>query len=177
MFAIVLTAEAAKAETGGFAPLETWHYPSQIFWLVVLFSFLYLSLSRFILPRIGSTLERRESNIASELDEAATMNDKAVAAQKQADLAIAEAHAKARQTAAQARTRIEADIAQATEKADIEADKKLAAAEARISGLRQDAMQNVEQIASEATQVMLAKFNTPVSDQTLRKAIKSVIEG
>ena len=178
MIALVMAADAAdKAGGAGFAPFETWHFPSQIFWLVVLFGILYFVLSRFILPGIGNTLERRESTIAKDLDEASRLNDKAVEAQKATEQAIAQAHAKARETAAQARAKIDADISAATAKADAKIDDKLAAAEARIAELRAEAMQNVEQIASETAGVMLAKFNTTAPKADLNAAIKTVLKG
>lgn len=179
MIAYVIAAEAAKSEAGGsgFAPFETWHFPSQIFWLVVLFGFLYFMLSRFILPSIGNTLERRESTIAKDLDEAARLNDKAVEAQKATEIAIGHAHAKARDTAAQARAKIEADIAEATAKADAATDQKLVAAETRISELSTEAMKNVEQIAVEATDAMLTKFKATASSDVLSSTVKSVLKG
>ena len=93
MFAIILAADAAAgAETAVFPPFDPWLFPSQISWLVVLFGTLYFVLSRFILPGIGNTLERRERSIASDLDEAARLNDEAVAAQKAVEVSIAKAH-------------------------------------------------------------------------------------
>ena len=111
MFAIVLAAEAAHgAEKAAFPPFDPWHFPSQLFWLAVFFGFLYFALSRFILPKIGNTLERRESSIAGDLDEAARLNEEAVEAQKAVEVSIAKAHAKARETADKARTKIDKNM-------------------------------------------------------------------
>jgi len=176
MYSILIAAEAAKdASKASFAPFDPWHFPSQIFWLVVLFGTLYIVLSRFILPSIGSTLERRESTIASDLDEAARLNDEAVEAQKAVEVSIAKAHAKARETADKARGKIDKEIASETAKVDADVDKKLAEAEARITALRADAMKNVESIASDAAESVLSKFGSKAGKADVGAAVKSAL--
>ena len=173
MFAIILAADAAKgAESAAFPPFDPWHFPSQIFWLVVLFGTLYIVLSRFILPGIGNTLERRESSIASDLDEAARLNDEAVEAQKAVEVSIAQAHAKARETADKARAKIDKEIASETAKVDAEVDKKLAEAETRIADLRAEAMKNVESIAGDAAETVLGKFGSKAGKADITSAVK-----
>ena len=176
MLLIHLAADAATgAEKAAFPPFDPWHFPSQIFWLVLLFGSLYLVLSRIILPRIGSTLERRESSIASDLDEAARLNDEAQDAQKAVEVSIAKAHGKARETADKARTKIDKEIATETAKVDAEVDKKLAEAETRISELRADAMKNVEAIASDAAESVLGKFGSKAGKADVSAAVKTAL--
>lgn len=176
MISIILAADAAKdAGAAPFPPFDPWHFPSQVFWLVVLFGFLYFVLSRFILPSIGNTLERRESTIASDLDEAARLNDEAVDAQKAVEVSIAKAHAKARETADKARSKIDKEIATETAKVDAEVDKKLAEAETRIADLRAEAMKNVEAIAGDAAETVLGKFGSKAGKADITSAVKSAL--
>ena len=173
MFPIILAAEAA--EKAAFPPFDPWHFPSQIFWLVVLFGTLYFVLSRFVLPSIGSTLERRESTIANDLDEAARLNEEAVDAQKAVEVSIAKAHGKARETADKARAKIDKEIAAETAKVDAEVDKKLAEAETRITALRTEAMKSVEEIAGDAAASMLGKFGSKAGKADVSAAVKSAL--
>ena len=175
MISIIFAADAAKDAGSAFPPFDPWHFPSQIFWLVVLFGSLYFIPSRFILPSIGNTLERRESTIASDLDEAARLNDEALDAQKAGEVSIAKAHAKARETADKARTKIDKELATETAKVDAEVDKKLAEAEARISELRADAMKNVESIAGDAAESVLSKFGSKAGKADISTAVKSAL--
>ena len=176
MYPILIAADAAKdAETAAFPPFDPWHFPSQIFWLVVLFGTLYIVLSRIILPRIGNTLERRESTIASDLDEAARLNDDAIDAQKAVDVSIAKAHAKARETADKAKAKIDKEIASETAKVDAEVDKKLSESEARNAELRTEAMKSVESIAGEAAESVLGKFGSKAGKSDVTAAVKSAL--
>ena len=176
MLPILLAADAAKgAEKAAFPPFDPWHFPSQVFWLVVLFGTLYFVLSRFILPSIGNTLERRESSIASDLDEAARLNDEALDAQKAVEVSIAKAHAKARETADKARAKIDKEISAETAKVDADVDKKLVEAESRIEALRTDAMKSVESIASDAAESLLNKFGRTAGKSDVTAAVKSAL--
>lgn len=178
MILFIIAAEAAhEGAAAPFPPFDTSTFPSQLFWLALLFGFLYIVLSRFILPRLGGVLEHRESSIANDLDEAARMNDQAVEAQNAVEMSIAQAQAKARETANKARLKIDTAISTETTKIDAELDIKLSQAEARISKLRDDAMQNVESIAGNAASNILAKLDSSASKGDLGAAVKSALSG
>lgn len=171
-----LAAPAANGEMPGsaaFPPFDPWHFPSQLFWLVILFGGLYLALSRFILPKLGGVIESREDTIADSLDEAARLDEQSKEAQKQQEIALAEARAKARETSDKAREKVEAEIAAETQKVDAQMAERLAEAEARIQSVRAEALSNVEQIATTATQAMLGRLGIAVSDADAKQAVAS----
>lgn len=167
--------EAAK-QGGAFPPLELWHFPSQIFWTLLLFGFLYFMLSRFILPKLGSTIETRQSTIADDLDEAQRFADEAEQAQKALEVRMAEARAKSRETADKARAKIETKINEETAKVDADLATKLETAEARITELRNEAMTNVSQIASDATQAITDRFGIKTSAAAASSAVGKALD-
>lgn len=169
-------AESGAAGKAPFPPFETWHMPSQLFWLVILFSILYLAMSRFILPKLSDTLEKRSDRIASDLDQAGRLNEQATEAQQALELRIAQAKAKARETSDRARDKMNAEMAAETARVDAELEKKLDAADARIASLRADAMKNVEQIAVDAADVIVGRFGVSVSKADLKKAVTAALE-
>ncbi len=172
---IAFLAETA-GEAAAFPPFETWHMPSQLFWLAVLFTALYLALSRFILPKMSDTIEKRSNRVASDLDEAARLNNQATEAQKALELRLAQARGKARETADKAREKTEAELASETARVDADLAKKLEAADARISKLRADAMKNVEQIAVDTAEAMTARLGVKASKADLKKAVSAALE-
>jgi F-type H+-transporting ATPase subunit b len=176
---IALLAEAAThggSAKPAFPPFETWHMPSQLFWLTILFATLYLVLSRMILPRLSDTLEKRSDRIASDLDEAQRLNDQATEAAQALELRMTQAKTKARETADKARVKMESEINAETARVDAEVDKKLASAEARISELRAEAMKNVEEIATETAQVMTSRFGLNASAANVKKAVADALK-
>lgn len=159
-----------------FPPFEPWHMPSQLFWLAILFTVMYIALSRVILPKMSDTIEKRSDRIASDLDQAAALNEQATEAQQALELRIAQAKAKARETADKANQKIEAEMNAETARVDAEIEKKLDAAEERITSLRADAMKNVEQIAVDAAEAMTARFGLKASAADLKKAVTAALK-
>lgn len=174
MMFLSFAAEAAHGEAGSaaFPPFDPWHFPSQLFWLTILFGGLYIALSRFVLPKLGGVIEKRGDTIADSLDEAARLDEQAKEARKQQELHLAEARAKARETADKAREKIEAEIAAETQKVDAEVSARLEEAEARIQQVRREALSNVESIATSAAQAMLARFGVSVSEAEAKSAVE-----
>ena len=64
---------------------QTEFFISQLFWLVVTFSFLFIFLWRISLPRISSVLEKRESKIDDDITSAKQLQAEAEEIQKQID--------------------------------------------------------------------------------------------
>lgn len=164
-------------ESGIFPPFDPAYFPSQLFWLAVTFGVLYLVLANMILPRLSANLERRSDTIADDLDEAARLNEQAEEAKKALEVSLAEARAKARETATKAETAMAEEIAVETRKVDAAIEKKLEKAEARINDVRAQAMANVQTVASDATASILKKLGLTASDKDIAKAVENVLSG
>ncbi len=169
-------AEHAEGGSPAFPPFEPWHMPSQLFWLAILFTVMYFALSRFILPKMSDTIEKRSDRIASDLDQATALNEQATEARQALELRIAQARAKARETADKANQKIEAEMNAETARVDAEIEKKLDAAEERITSLRAEAMKNVEQIAVDAAEAMTARFGLKASSADLKNAVTAALK-
>jgi F-type H+-transporting ATPase subunit b len=180
---LIMMAETGGHAAGGekasaaFPPFETWHMPGQLFWLAIMFGGLYFILSRNILPKLADTLEKRRDRIASDLDQAARLNEQALDAQKALETSLAQARARARETADKARERTQSEVSAELEKADAEMGKKLAAADARIATLRTNALSSVEEIASDAAGAMLKRLGVTASGSDIKAAVAAVRKG
>jgi len=60
----LLTAEV------GMPQLDPTYWASQAFWLIIIFSLLYLTLSKMFIPKIKESIDDRENKIKDDLDEA-----------------------------------------------------------------------------------------------------------
>ena len=58
------------AAEAGMPQLDSKYWLSQSFWLILIFLLLYLSLSKFFIPKIKDNLDDREKKIKDNLDEA-----------------------------------------------------------------------------------------------------------
>ena len=67
IFAIQNDLFAAEA---GMPQLDPKYWASQGFWLILVFTILYISIAKFYLPKIKNNLDNRENRIKNDLDDA-----------------------------------------------------------------------------------------------------------
>jgi F-type H+-transporting ATPase subunit b len=142
---------AAPAEhKGGFPPFDTTTFPSQLFWLVVTFAFLFTVLWRVAGPKINSAITNRRGVINGAIQEANAARGDAQAAQATYEAALASARTKANALAEETRQGLNAEIAKAKADADAQAAKAMHDADARIAQTRETAKAAVGTAARDA---------------------------
>src|ERR1700752_5167914 len=84
-----------KAASGGFPPFKTETFPSQIFWLVITFAFLFVVLWRVAGPRINGVITSRRGTINADIAAAESARGDAESASAAYQTALAGARARA----------------------------------------------------------------------------------
>ena len=148
----------ARAAGAGLPQLDITTWPSQLFWLVVLFTAGYIIMAKLVTPRIGAVLEERRAKLDDDLGKARAASEDAARtrAEYEADLDAARGAAAetAKTAAAEAAKKAEASEAKIAKKL---AD-KVAKAEAKLATARSDALGNLNDVASEAAMVAVAQL-------------------
>ncbi len=157
-----------------FPPFDANTFGPQLFWLAITFGILYLLMSKVALPRIGEILEVRRDRIEGDLAEAERLRQKTEQAIKAYEDELASARAKAHEIAEGTRANIKKEIELEREKVEAELDKKIASAEARIAQTKQEALANVDQIASETVVAIISKLSGKISNKEALNAVKHV---
>ena len=75
--ALIACVNQAFGSESGMPQLNPEFWVAQVFWLVLIFSSLYLIIWKIFLPRITYSIENRKSKIVSDLDEAQKLKDSA----------------------------------------------------------------------------------------------------
>ena len=149
---------SAQAAGAGLPQLDISTWPSQLFWLVVLFTAGYILMAKFVTPRIGSVLEERRAKLDEDLGKARSASEDAarIRAEYEADLDAA------RSAAAETAKQAAAEAAKQAEAGDAKIAKKLAEkvekAEAKLAAARSDAMANLNNVAAEAALEVVAQL-------------------
>ena len=76
-FAIVIYSTQALGSEAGMPQLNPEFWLSQIFWLLFIFSILYLIIWKVFLPRITYSIENRKSKIVNDLNETQKLKENA----------------------------------------------------------------------------------------------------
>jgi F-type H+-transporting ATPase subunit b len=169
------TGEAEAAV--GMPQLDFSTWPNQIFWLLVTLVVIYLVLSRIALPRIAAVLADRKSTITNDLAAAEELKQKAVAAEKAYNDALATARTEAAKIVAQAKAEIQKDLDAATAKADVEIAAKAAESEKSIAEIRDGAAAAVSEVARDVAAELVAALGTGTDAKTVTAAVTARLKG
>jgi F-type H+-transporting ATPase subunit b len=166
------TGTAHPARGAGFPPFRTETFESQLFWLAITFTFLFVVLWRVAGPRIAGAIAARRNRVTGDLAEAEAHRKDAQAAQASYEAALAEARSRAHVLAEENRKRIGEEIEGAKAAADADALKATAAAESRIQATRTSALARVAKSAEEAAIAIVAHLTgETVSPEDARAAL------
>jgi F-type H+-transporting ATPase subunit b len=156
--ATTTTGVPAEHQAAGFPPFKTETFPSQIFWLVVCFAFLFVVLWRSAGPRINGVITSRRNAINADIAAADAARGNAEAASAAYQTALAGARARAQSLAEDNRQKLNAEIAKAKADAEAEAHRAMADADARIAATRVEAQGHMIKAAEEAAIAIVARL-------------------
>jgi len=149
---------APEAGSGGLPQFDFQWWPGQIAWFLVIFAIVLLFVRLYVTPRVGGTIDARDSKISGDIADARRLKDEAEAQAAAAAAETAQARAQAQRFAAEARAKAQAEVAVRLAEEESKLAAKGAEAEARIGKARDAAMANVAGIASEAAGAIVGKL-------------------
>jgi F-type H+-transporting ATPase subunit b len=154
------TAEVAAhgGEGGGLPQFEFQYWGGQIIWLLGLFLILYLLIAKVFTPRYRKVVETRAQTISGALEEARRVQAEADSKAEGVKSEIAQARADSRKLVSDARAKASDEMAKTQAAQDAELAGKVAEAETRIRGMREQAMSSVQTVATDAAQAIVEKL-------------------
>ncbi len=149
-------------------------FVSQLFWLVVTFSFLFVFLWRVSLPRIGNVLEKRERKISEDLTSAKELQVEASKIQETIESQLKQARADASELIKSSSISLQ-DKAQAElNKLDKELEAKIDDSAKAIEKSKSESVSQIQEQIYEITKLTISKVGTfNVSDDEIKKAVSS----
>ncbi len=166
---------AAEPSEPGLPQLDIATWPSQLFWLAIIFGAGYLVMAKVVTPQIGAVLEKRRKTLDSDLEKARTASSDAskVRADYESNLEKARNDASdfAKHAAAEAsKIAVEADAKFAQKLA-----RKFAKAEAKLSEAKSSALSNLNEVAAEAAvDAVVALAGIKTTSSQAAKVAKSI---
>lgn len=150
-------------------------YASQIFWLFLTFSLLYVLMSRFALPQVRNVLETRQSRIADDIAKAEARKQEAELAHADFASALHEAKLEAHEILKNSYAQIAEKARQAHAALDARFEKEEQASEARYENLRAEATAQMANVSAETAGHLLKKLIQVSVDLPTIKKISSQI--
>ena len=169
--ALIICVNQAYGSETGMPQLNPEFWTAQIFWLILIFSSLYLIIWKIFLPRITYSIENRKSRVVNDLDEAQKLKENAEKKLKEYNEIIENSKKEAKKIIEDNKKKLDINIEDKKQKFDSELEKELAEVEKEIKDLKKSSLSNISKIAVETS----ADIITQIIDINVNKSNVSAI--
>ena len=152
--------------------LDPEFFVSQLFWLVVTFSFLFFFLWKVSLPRISSVLEKRENKINNDIKTAKQLQTEAEQIQNKINLQLHDAKNQSSNIVKESTLNLQNKITSELIKIDSELSKKIDESSAIMEKNKQNSIKELNDQIFEITKLTLSKLSSmSVNNQEIKDSI------
>jgi len=162
---------AAEHTSGGLPQLDTSTYVSQVFWLVIVFSFMYLVFSKKTVPQIGRTIENRAERISSDLDSAERLKNEVSELQRSYEEKLVQAREESYAAFTNAEKEIKDEAERHASEFHVRASKKIKEMEKNIDAARTQAIDDMSAVAAGIAIQATEKIIGVKADEKMAKKI------
>ena len=159
----------------GMPQLDPKYWASQAFWLILVFVILYISLSKFYLPKIKSNLDNRENKIKEDLENANKFKEQSEAKLKEYGLILDKAKKEVNKIHFDSKTALDKDIQSKKEVIEKEIEKELLKAQKEISELKKNSISSIQNISENITANIIENISgDKLNESSVKSAVKEI---
>ena len=162
-----------SAETGGMPQLNPEFWFSQVFWLIITFGFMFIVLSKLVLPKISQNLETRKAEISNNIETAEKQRKESENKIKEYDNLILQSKNEAKNLFSQSREKIMRDVDKKRESLEIEINEEINKAEKEIETLKNNSPEKIKKIAIETSSDLVKQL---IGVDVNQSSISAIIE-
>ena len=174
-FIIVFTTicfELMAAEAG-MPQLDPKYWASQAFWLILVFSVLYISISKLYLPKIKENLDNRENKIKEDLEEANNLKALSEKKLKEYEIIIENSKKNVAKILIDSKNNLQKDIQNKKEDVEKEIENEIIKAQKEILELKRSSINSINSISKEIVSNIIEKIS---GDKLNESSVKAVID-
>ena len=169
-FAIQGNLYAAEA---GMPQLDPKYWASQAFWLILVFTVLYFSISRFYLPKIKNNLDDRENRIKDDIEDANKSQELSESKLKEYEKILEDAKKEVIKIQLESKAKLDKEIHEKKEKIEKEIEKELIQAQKEIAELKKNSISDIHNISKEIAENIIENIS---GDKLNESSIKAAVE-
>ena len=155
---LVLNTNQAFGAEGGMPQLNPEFWASQIFWLILIFSGLYIVIWKIFLPKITDSIENRKSRIVTDLNETQKLKESAEKKLEEYNKIIEDTKKEAKKIIEDNKKKLENDIKSKKQKFNEEIEKELMSVEKEIKSLKKLSISSINKIAAEVSSEVIKQL-------------------
>ena len=158
--------------------LDPEFFVSQLFWLVVTFSFLLLFLWKVSLPRIGSVLEKRENKINNDIEMAKQLQIEAEKIQDQIEQKLHDSKEQNISLIKNSTVNLQNKASEELSKLDNELNKKIEKSAKVVENNKKESSKQIHEQIHEITKLVLSKLSSiQINDQEIKESVANARSG
>jgi len=161
------------AAEAGMPQLDPKYWASQAFWLILIFSILYLSISKFYLPKIKKNLDDRENKIKEDLDEANNMKNLSEKKLEEYNIILENSKKEVIKILLESKNALNKDIQNKKDSMEKEIENEISKAQKEILQLKKNSISSISNISQEIASNIIEKMS---GDKLNESSIKAAVE-
>ena len=171
--AIIATNFNLYAAEAGMPQLDPTYWASQAFWLILVFSILYVSISKFYLPKIKENLNNRENKIKEDLENANKFKELSEAKIKEYQIILDNAKKEVSKIHFESKSTLDKDIKSKKETMEKEIEKEIFRAQKEITELKKNSISSIQKISESIASNIIENIS---GDKLNESSVKAAVE-
>ena len=161
------------AAEAGMPQLDPTYWASQAFWLILVFTILYISIAKFYLPKIKDNLDNRENRIKDDLDDANKFKELSELKLKEYEKILEDAKKEVIKIHIESKNSLDKDIQTKKEGIEKEIEKEILKAQKEISDLKKNSISDIQKISENIASNIIETIS---GDKLNESSIKAAVE-
>ena len=171
--ALVAINKDLYAAEAGMPQLDPTYWASQAFWLILVFSILYISISKFYLPKIKDNLDNRENKIKEDLENANKFKEQSEKKLEEYKLIIENAKREVSKIHFESKNILNREIHAKKEIIEKEIENEISKAQKEILELKTNSISSIQNISENIASNIIEQIS---GDKLNESSIKAVVE-
>ena len=173
IIAIVAIRSNLFAAEAGMPQLDPTYWASQAFWLILIFTILYISISKFYLPKIKNNLDNRENKIKEDLDAANRFKDLSELKLKEYEKILENSKKEVIKIHLDSKNKLDKDIQTKKDLMDKEIEAEIIKAQKDIVELKKNSITDIQNISKDLASNIIESIS---GDKLNESSIKAAVE-
>jgi F-type H+-transporting ATPase subunit b len=161
------------AAEAGMPQLDPTYWASQTFWLIVVFTILYVSIAKFYLPKIKNNLDDRENKIKEDLDSANKFKDLSELKLKEYEKILENSKKEVTKIHLESKNKLDKDIQMKKDIMEKEIEAEIFKAQKEIIELKKNSTLDIQNISKDLAEDIIENIS---GDKLNESSIKAAVE-
>jgi F-type H+-transporting ATPase subunit b len=161
------------AAEAGMPQLDPKYWASQAFWLILIFTVLYISIAKFYLPKIKDNLDNRENKIKDDIDDANKFKELSEIKLKEYEKILENAKKEVIKIHIDSKNALDKDIQAKKNKIEKEIENEILKAQKEIVELKKGSLEDIYKIAEDISSNIIENIS---GDKLNESSIKATVE-